>query len=406
MMRSFQKKPSFRMLLLKDATQTVRFKNEDSNNNLPMIVTINQGDNPALKDLLNRYHQREDLGAEKIRKNEKIFDEIVSKLTNLSTGSIDRLRVLLKNNHYSLLKVLNLYEKFNYNAKKIKGEIEKLLERDQEDLNDVPHSPSLHSKMHKLNAFKQIIHEMLVRYQLISQKQQKLFFYLYLEEDMVILGAFEIYLLTGELQDFVENLQIIDKYHFFKTNLDLDEIEQFDENIEYQLSLLFAYKKYLNSEQRTSLEKIVRAGDQSLLTLFRSFQENKDKSHFLKRLVKFAEEKTKELHKLEKKMIESKMNGSEKEKNLDTLETFRASKFLKNVKYYNLIEKLVVDNHKLIQTVFEIYEMTKDKADFIENIGLIYNLAYKSSLFSLSFFQTVFFIDFFSFFEIFKDFFH
>ena len=379
-------------MLLKDATQTIRFKNEDCNNNLPMIVTINQGDNPALKDLLNRYHQREDLGADKIRKNEKIFEEIMVKLPNLATSSIDRLRILLKNNNYSLLKVLNLYEKFNYNAKKIKGEIDKLLKRDLEDLNDVPHSPSLHNKLHKLNSFKQIIHEMLVRYQFISEKQKKLFFYLYLEEDIVILGAYEIYLLTGELQDFVENLRIIDKYHFFKTNLDLDEIEQFDESIEYQLSLLFAYKKYLNSEQRTSLEKIVRAGDQSLLILFHSFQVKKNKGEFLKGFVKFAEEKTKELHQLEKKMLESKVNGSEKEKNLDTLETFRASKLLKNVKYYDLIEKLVGENHILIQTAFEIYGMTKDKADFVENIGLIYNLAYKSSLFFIEFF---YFIDFF-----------
>ena len=202
-----------------------------------------------------------------------------------------------------------------------------------------------------------------------------------MEEDIVILGAFEVYLLTGELQDFVENLRIIDKYHFFKTNLDLDEIEQFDENVEFQLSLIFAYKKYLNSDQRTSLEKIIRAGDRSLLDLFYEFQKEKNKERFIKGLVNLAELKHKELHILEKKMAESKLNGSQTLKNLDTLDTFRASKFLKNVKFYDLLVKLVESDHKLIQTVFEIYEMTKDKADFIENIELIYQFAYKSKFY-------------------------
>ena len=87
---------------------------------------------------------------------------------------------------------------------------------------------------------------------------------------------------------------------FFKTNLDLDEIEQFDENIEYQLSLLFAYKKYLASDQVTSLETIIRAGDNSLLELFKSYKDIKGKEHFIKGLVSLAEEKTKTLFQLEK----------------------------------------------------------------------------------------------------------
>lgn len=54
---------------------------------------------------------------------------------------------------------------------------------------------------------------------MISQKQVKLFQYLYMEEDLTILGAYEVYLKTNELQDFIENLVIIDKYHYFKTRL-------------------------------------------------------------------------------------------------------------------------------------------------------------------------------------------
>jgi len=195
---------------------------------------------------------------------------------------------------------------------------------------------------------------------------------------LTLLGAFEVFLVTNSLQDFVENLQIIDKFHFFKTNLDFDEIEQFDENVEFQLCLLFAYKKYLTTDQKTSLEKIIRAGDQGLLLLYQEFQQKKEKNEFVKGFVKLAEAKTHELKKLEQKMQESRMNGDKIGKNLDDLDTFKMSKFLKKVKYYDLIEEMVRNDHKLIRTAFEIYEMTKDKADFIENIELIYCLAYKS----------------------------
>lgn len=54
---------------------------------------------------------------------------------------------------------------------------------------------------------------------MISQKQVKLYQYLYIEEDLAILGAYEVFLMNGELQDFVENLVVIDKYYYFKAKL-------------------------------------------------------------------------------------------------------------------------------------------------------------------------------------------
>lgn len=201
-----------------------------------------------------------------------------------------------------------------------------------------------------------------------------------MEEDIVILGAFEVYLLTNELQDLVENLRIIDKYHFFNTNLDFDEIEQFDETVEHQLSLLFAYKKYLSNKQGTAMEKVIRAGDSTLLELFKSFQKHADSKTFLQDLNSLAEKKTSEMYHFEKKMLESNVSSSIIAKNQEILETFHASKFLKKVKYYHILEKLIENNHYIIRAAFEIYEMNKDKADFIENIHLIYTQAYKSPL--------------------------
>lgn len=159
-LRNQNKKPSFKMLLLKDATQTIKIPGEESQ--APMIVTINQGDNPLLKDLLHKYHIREDLGNDKINKNLKIFDDLKNKC-GITGDSEARLRELLNRNNFSLLKVLNIYEKFNMNPKKVKKEVEKLCKIETfNEFPDIPNSPCLRNKLYKLNAFKQVIHELLV----------------------------------------------------------------------------------------------------------------------------------------------------------------------------------------------------------------------------------------------------
>jgi len=148
-----------------------------------------------------------------------------------------------------------------------------------------------------------------------------------MEEDLAILGVYEVFLMTNELQDFIENLVVLDKYHYFKTRLvifkkkpgfwkvffmifafvfswfspdflhvfqkDFDEIEQFDKSCENQLEILFIYKKYLTNEQRNNLEKIIRAGDDHLLVLFNDFKKNhKNNEDFLTNLVLLADRKT------------------------------------------------------------------------------------------------------------------
>lgn len=62
------------------------------------------------------------------------------------------------------------------------------------------------------------------------------------------------------------------------------------------MSLLFAYKKYLNADSRNGLEKSVRAGDLSLLKLFDEFKKKQNKTDFLNKLLKLGEEKSKGLN--------------------------------------------------------------------------------------------------------------
>lgn len=48
---------------------------------------------------------------------------------------------------------------------------------------------------------------------------------MYIKENIETLAAFEVFLLTGDINDFVENLVQIMKYHFFKKEFRFDEIE-------------------------------------------------------------------------------------------------------------------------------------------------------------------------------------
>ena len=59
------------------------------------------------------------------------------------------------------------------------------------------------------------------------------------------------------------------------------------------------YKKYLTNDQRTNLEKIIRAGDDQLLLIYTDFKKtNRTNDEFLKHLVTLAEEKTKGFKKI------------------------------------------------------------------------------------------------------------
>lgn len=74
------------------------------------------------------------------------------------------------------------------------------------------------NKVKKLNSFKYIIQD-LFNSKMITKKHLKLFYYLYMEEDIAILSAYEVLLINDDLQDFLETLGMIGKFHFFKTKL-------------------------------------------------------------------------------------------------------------------------------------------------------------------------------------------
>ena len=111
----------------------------------------------------------------------------------------------------------------------------------------------------------------LYKQRMINKKQLKIAFYLYTWSDLNIVGAFEVYLLDRNLDELVDTVYFID-YNYYQNNLyeiEHSEIVQFSKEIESQLIVLFLYEQHIRpGDERTSLEKFIRAGDNSLLELY------------------------------------------------------------------------------------------------------------------------------------------
>ena len=94
---------------------------------------------------------------------------------------------------------------------------------------------------------------------------------MYTWSDLNVLSAFEVYLEDRNIDEFVDTVYSID-YNYYLLGLyeiDHSEVEQFTLDIESQLIILFLYENYIDSgDERISLEKFIRAGDNALLKLY------------------------------------------------------------------------------------------------------------------------------------------
>lgn len=114
------------------------------------------------------------------------------------------------------------------------------------------------------------------------------------------------------------------------------------------------YKKYLTNEQRTNLEKIIRAGDEQLLAMFTEFRKSaRSNEDFLVNLVQLADRKSKgeafvevglrvgvEMQELEQKIKDNRRGETVEKKRLETIDTFLQSKFLKKVTHMSLVTEV------------------------------------------------------------------
>lgn len=89
--RSKNKKTSFRMMLQRES-QTVSVKPED--NELPVIVTMVQEENPELRAILNSFYEEESY--KKSSRNTGLLDEIIKTAEFLTRENQTLLRKLLE----------------------------------------------------------------------------------------------------------------------------------------------------------------------------------------------------------------------------------------------------------------------------------------------------------------------
>lgn len=104
---------------------------------------------------------------------------------------------------------------------------------------------------------------------LISKPQLIFFQYLFLREDITIHSIYEIFILTEDIPDFLENLKLLDintakrakfvikliLYEFFTFSEKYDSYDLFDE-AEKQLSVLYLFGNYLEITEKIILEEV------------------------------------------------------------------------------------------------------------------------------------------------------
>lgn len=59
---------------------------------------------------------------------------------------------------------------------------------------------------------------------LIAEKMFNILLYLYMEEDLSVLSAFEVYLYNGDTEEFLDTLFMIEKIYFFRDSAVTDSI--------------------------------------------------------------------------------------------------------------------------------------------------------------------------------------
>lgn len=112
----------------------------------------------------------------------------------------------------------------------------------------------------------------------------KLCLYLFMKIDMSILSSFEVFQLTQDRDDFLDSLNLIYKINYVKLEQQLDDIEEYDDITEIQLKIVYAFQADLELSERTILETVVKAQDQSLLKLHEEYRKFKNKPDFIKKV--------------------------------------------------------------------------------------------------------------------------
>ena len=92
---------------------------------------------------------------------------------------------------------------------------------------------------------------------------------------MSILGAWEVFNITNDIDDFVDTLFVIEKVEFFTNRIEETphSLQDLDNNIEEQLKMLYIFKESLPNKVYAVLLKLVRKVDYYIAGIFSNYKQ-------------------------------------------------------------------------------------------------------------------------------------
>jgi hypothetical protein len=127
-------------------------------------------------------------------------------------------------------------------------------------------SPTLNPRKRRFENIKSVLQALRSpELSLITPKQYNLFIELYTHEDLIFLSSFEVFNLTNNTSDFVDNLFAIERFEFFANRI--QNLENTDEsnNLDDQLKILYSFKESVPKNVFAVLTKLVKSGDYYLI---------------------------------------------------------------------------------------------------------------------------------------------
>jgi hypothetical protein len=205
---------------------------------------------------------------------------------------------------------------------------------------------------------------------LITPKQYNLFIELYTHEDLIFLSSWEVYNLTNNISDFVDNLFAIERFEFFANRVgDLDDIDESNE-LDDQLKILYSYKESIPNNVYAVLTKLVKSGDYYLIGQFGNHSQGIIGKEAFEAIlndygdemrVKFAENDRKK--KLSKKLGENdwRLEGG------DRVGDYLWRHGLEGSAAAGILNAAVEGGNEVLEAVYKVFLKNGDKGDFFES---------------------------------------
>lgn len=350
---------------------------------LNVIIPPKNETNPFIQNFIDQFYESQGNSGEHYDK----FKNVLAKCAWLTSDDISKLEALYENFYYDLYEIIYSYEG-NRDLRELERRLkEDILTVDLDNISVASASPRERKRMTAYHSFKALLQNLRFENE-ISEKQYKTYLYLYTEEDVTILAAYEVYQYTHDVSDFIDTLLLIEKVQYFKNESKyFEDISNFNDYVETQLKIIFTLKKYLKAETRAILEKIIRSGDTTVLQIHNDYKKNKDnrnKNDLIHKLVNFAEENAEIVKNYEISIAQRNLIGENKNvRRREQIESFEGSKMLPEVKYYFLLYESIDNDEELMHSIFEVYDFNKDKNEFIENCTLVYGFLYRRNIIRL-----------------------